>query len=166
MLEPDRAVQVCLWFCTARPVSTKRHLGNRRCAHTTSTSEPTSAPTWIASNAPSLSCKSPVTGAARQQSDVLPLRAAGPSEPSCLSIRRDARQWHSFRLLTSTRLGALQELTTDAMVAAARRAETRWVARIIPLVLAGCAGFATYVVTKRICGNALSHPDGLGALID
>ncbi len=52
------------------------------------------------------------------------------------------------------------------MVAAARRAETRWVARIIPLVLAGCAGFATYVITKRICGNALSSPDGLGGLID
>lgn len=34
---------------------------------------------------------------------------------------------------------------------AARRAETRWVTRIIPFVLAGCLGFATYVVVKRIC---------------
>ncbi|KAL2017618.1 hypothetical protein VTK56DRAFT_1938 [Thermocarpiscus australiensis] len=33
----------------------------------------------------------------------------------------------------------------------ARRAETRWVTRIIPIVLAGCVGFATYVVVKRIC---------------
>jgi len=33
----------------------------------------------------------------------------------------------------------------------ARRAETRWVTRIIPLVLAGLVGFVTYVVVKRIC---------------
>ncbi|KAL2136822.1 hypothetical protein VTI74DRAFT_1036 [Chaetomium olivicolor] len=34
---------------------------------------------------------------------------------------------------------------------AARRAEARWVTRIIPFVLAGMVGFATYVVVKRIC---------------
>ncbi|KAK3695562.1 DHHC palmitoyltransferase-domain-containing protein [Podospora appendiculata] len=34
---------------------------------------------------------------------------------------------------------------------AARRPETRWATRLIPLVLAGCVGFATYVVVKRIC---------------
>ncbi|KAK4239092.1 hypothetical protein C8A03DRAFT_43228 [Achaetomium macrosporum] len=33
----------------------------------------------------------------------------------------------------------------------ARRAETRWVTRIIPLVLGGCVGFATYVIVKHIC---------------
>jgi palmitoyltransferase len=33
----------------------------------------------------------------------------------------------------------------------ARRAETRWVTRIIPLVLGGCVGFTTYVVVKRVC---------------
>ncbi|KAK4125111.1 zf-DHHC-domain-containing protein [Parathielavia appendiculata] len=33
----------------------------------------------------------------------------------------------------------------------ARRAETRWVTRIIPFVLGGCAGFATYAVVKHIC---------------
>ncbi|KAK0723720.1 DHHC palmitoyltransferase-domain-containing protein [Apiosordaria backusii] len=34
---------------------------------------------------------------------------------------------------------------------AARTASTRWLVRIIPLVLAGCAGLATYVVVKRVC---------------
>jgi len=33
----------------------------------------------------------------------------------------------------------------------ARRAETRWVTRIIPLILGGCVGFTTYVVVKRVC---------------
>ncbi|GAB1312278.1 Palmitoyltransferase pfa5 [Madurella fahalii] len=33
----------------------------------------------------------------------------------------------------------------------ARRAETRWTTRVIPFILAGCVGFATYVVVKRIC---------------
>ncbi|KAL2183498.1 hypothetical protein L209DRAFT_695185 [Thermothelomyces heterothallicus CBS 203.75] len=33
----------------------------------------------------------------------------------------------------------------------ARRAETRWVTRVIPFVLAGCIGFVIYVVVKRIC---------------
>ncbi|KAK4172508.1 putative palmitoyltransferase [Triangularia setosa] len=34
---------------------------------------------------------------------------------------------------------------------AARTASTRWLVRIIPLILAGCAGLATYVVVKRVC---------------
>lgn len=38
------------------------------------------------------------------------------------------------------------------MSSASTRAATRWVTRIIPVVLAGCVGFATYVVIKRICG--------------
>ncbi|KAL2180723.1 DHHC palmitoyltransferase-domain-containing protein [Thermothelomyces heterothallicus CBS 202.75] len=33
----------------------------------------------------------------------------------------------------------------------ARRAETRWVTRVIPFVLTGCIGFVIYVVVKRIC---------------
>ncbi|KAK4133435.1 zf-DHHC-domain-containing protein [Trichocladium antarcticum] len=33
----------------------------------------------------------------------------------------------------------------------ARRAETRWVTRIIPIILAGCVGFVTFVVVKHIC---------------
>lgn len=34
---------------------------------------------------------------------------------------------------------------------AAKTASTRWLVRIIPLILAGCAGLATYVVVKRVC---------------
>ncbi|KAK3331129.1 DHHC palmitoyltransferase-domain-containing protein [Apodospora peruviana] len=33
----------------------------------------------------------------------------------------------------------------------ARRASTRWATRVIPFVLAGFVGFASYVVVKRIC---------------
>ncbi|KAK4153707.1 DHHC palmitoyltransferase-domain-containing protein [Chaetomidium leptoderma] len=33
----------------------------------------------------------------------------------------------------------------------ARRSETRWVTRIIPLVLGGLVGFTTFVMVKRIC---------------
>ncbi|KAK0655216.1 DHHC palmitoyltransferase-domain-containing protein [Cercophora newfieldiana] len=33
----------------------------------------------------------------------------------------------------------------------ARRPETRWVTRLIPLFLGGCVGFSTYVFVKRIC---------------
>ena len=36
--------------------------------------------------------------------------------------------------------------------AASVRAVNRWSSRIIPAFLAGCIGFATYVVLKRICG--------------
>jgi len=38
---------------------------------------------------------------------------------------------------------------------AAVRPETRWVTRLIPLFLAGCVGFSTYVFIKRICGMQL-----------
>lgn len=38
--------------------------------------------------------------------------------------------------------------------AASVRAVNRWSSRIIPVVLAGCIGFATYVVSKRICGKS------------
>ncbi|KAK4194232.1 putative palmitoyltransferase [Triangularia verruculosa] len=34
---------------------------------------------------------------------------------------------------------------------AAKNASTRWLVRIIPLILAGCAGLATYVVVKLAC---------------
>jgi hypothetical protein len=37
----------------------------------------------------------------------------------------------------------------------ARRAETRWVTRAMPFIIGGCAGFVTYVVSKRVCGMAL-----------
>jgi hypothetical protein len=33
----------------------------------------------------------------------------------------------------------------------ARRAETRWVTRIIPFILGGCVGFATFVLVKHVC---------------
>ncbi|KAL1865640.1 hypothetical protein VTK73DRAFT_5114 [Phialemonium thermophilum] len=37
------------------------------------------------------------------------------------------------------------------MSAPSTHAPTRWITRIIPFVLAGCFGFATYVVIKRVC---------------
>ncbi|KAL1837440.1 hypothetical protein VTJ49DRAFT_3777 [Mycothermus thermophilus] len=48
----------------------------------------------------------------------------------------------------------------------ARHPETRWVTRCIPFVLAGCAGFATYTVVKRICVDffiAQKHQNGTAA---
>jgi palmitoyltransferase len=38
----------------------------------------------------------------------------------------------------------------------ARRADTRWVTRLIPVFLAGCVGLVTYVVVKRICRRSSS----------
>ncbi|KAK4456882.1 putative palmitoyltransferase [Cladorrhinum samala] len=39
----------------------------------------------------------------------------------------------------------------------AQTASTRWLVRIIPLILGGCAGFATYVLVKRICIDFFLH---------
>lgn len=120
---PESSFQL-LCFCT--PVrSPPNVISATAVAHTPDRdqTEPTSAPTWIASNAPGLSCTSPVTGAARQQSDVLPVRAAGPSEPSCLSIRREARQSHSFHFVSSLRRGLAPSKSS-------RQTQTRWSRRL------------------------------------
>ncbi|AEO64994.1 uncharacterized protein THITE_2111458 [Thermothielavioides terrestris NRRL 8126] len=48
----------------------------------------------------------------------------------------------------------------------ARRPETRWLSRIIPFVLGGCVGFATYVVVKHICVDYfLSDQDRPGTAV-
>ncbi|KAK3996311.1 putative palmitoyltransferase [Cladorrhinum sp. PSN332] len=39
----------------------------------------------------------------------------------------------------------------------ARTASTRWLVRIIPLILGGCVGFATYALVKRICVDYFLH---------
>ena len=44
----------------------------------------------------------------------------------------------------------------EAMAPGSTRAVTRWTSRIIPVILAGCVGLATFVVTDRVCGM-LSH---------
>jgi hypothetical protein len=74
-------------------------------------------------------------------------------------------RFSSIAFANATQLGvAASSPALDAMVSA-RRAETRWLTRIIPIILAGCIGFATYVVVKHICGTAcptlisISYPD-------
>jgi palmitoyltransferase len=60
-------------------------------------------------------------------------------------------RFSSIAFANATQLGvAASSPALDAMVSA-RRAETRWLTRIIPIILAGCIGFATYVVVKHIC---------------
>lgn len=49
----------------------------------------------------------------------------------------------------------------DNMSSASTRMVTRWTTRIIPVVLAGCVGFATYVVIKPICVDFYIRSRGL-----